>query len=205
MNNLEIYEQVRVVPQEAQKLIGAGRLKGFTDINPMWRIKKATEVFGACGIGWAYTIDKQWTEQGANDVVCAFCNVSVVVKRDSEWSLPIPGTGGSTYVAKERDGLYTSDEAYKMALTDALSVALKSLGFGADVYFSKDRSKYDTPEEPATKPPAKATSSAPQNGAVPSVKNCSECGIEIADNVCSFSLSRYGAPLCRDCQDKRKR
>ena len=52
MENLKIYEQVRSVPAEAKKNIGGGRLKGMTDINPMWRIKKLTEVFGVCGIGW---------------------------------------------------------------------------------------------------------------------------------------------------------
>ena len=52
MNNLDIYEKVREVPENAQKKIIAGRIKGFTDINPMWRIKALTEQFGPCGIGW---------------------------------------------------------------------------------------------------------------------------------------------------------
>jgi hypothetical protein len=34
-----------------------------------------------------------------------------------------------------------------MALTDALSVACKALGFAADVYFEKDRTKYDTQDK----------------------------------------------------------
>ena len=51
MGNLEIYEKVRAVPQEAKKTITAGRMKGFTDINPMWRIKVLTEQFGVCGVG----------------------------------------------------------------------------------------------------------------------------------------------------------
>ena len=42
MNNLEIYNKFSDVPVNAQKLIGAGRLKGMTDINPMWRIKVLT-------------------------------------------------------------------------------------------------------------------------------------------------------------------
>lgn len=50
MENLEIYEKVREVPEKAQKKIEAGRLKGMTDINPMWRIKVLTEQFGVCGI-----------------------------------------------------------------------------------------------------------------------------------------------------------
>ena len=52
MDNLEIYNSLRQVPQNAQKPIQAGRLKGMTDINPMWRIKALTEQFGPCGIGW---------------------------------------------------------------------------------------------------------------------------------------------------------
>ena len=50
-DNLEIYNSIRNVPQEAQKPIEGGRLKGKTDINPMWRIKALTEQFGPVGIG----------------------------------------------------------------------------------------------------------------------------------------------------------
>ena len=43
MENLGIYERVRQVPEAAKRSIQAGRLKGKTDINPMWRIKALTE------------------------------------------------------------------------------------------------------------------------------------------------------------------
>ena len=46
-------------------------------------------------------------------------------------------------VANEKKGLYVNDECYKMALTDAISVACKSLGIGADVYWNKDNTKYN--------------------------------------------------------------
>ena len=59
MSNLELYEKFRAVPQEAQKAIGGGRLKGMTDINPMWRLKVLTEQFGPCGIGWKYIVIKK--------------------------------------------------------------------------------------------------------------------------------------------------
>lgn len=62
MGNLDIYNASRAVPKEAQKPITAGRIKGFTDINPMWRIKQLTELFGPCGIGWYYEVTKQWIE-----------------------------------------------------------------------------------------------------------------------------------------------
>lgn len=145
MENLEIYNKLREVPTTAIKPIMGGRLKGMSDINPMWRIKAMTAQFGICGFGWKYEIVKQWTETYGN-IIKAFCNINMFVKVDGEWSEPIPGTGGSSLVEIERNGAYVSDECYKMALTDALSVAMKSLGMAADVYFQKDRTKYTYPE-----------------------------------------------------------
>lgn len=153
-DNLNLYERLRSVPDNAKKPIKGGRLNGMTDISPMWRIKKLTEEFGPCGFGWKYTLDKQWVEVGADGVVMAFCNISLHIKQDGVWSDGIPGTGGASLVAKEKSGLYSSDEAFKMALTDALSVACKALGMGADVYWDKD-SKYDEPPAPPA-PPAPA-------------------------------------------------
>jgi hypothetical protein len=142
MNNLDIYNKVRTVPPEAQKKITGGRLNGMTDINPMWRIKALTEQFGICGFGWKYEIVDKRLEKGGKDEISAFVDINLYVKYEGEWSAAIPGTGGSSFVANEKNGLYTSDECFKMALTDAISVACKALGFGADVYFEKDRTKY---------------------------------------------------------------
>lgn len=147
MDNMEIYEKVRQCPQNALKPIQAGRLKGKSDINPMWRIKALTELFGVCGIGWYYEINRQWQEVGANGEITAFCNISLYIKVNDEWSKPIQGTGGSMFIAKEKNGLYTSDECYKMALTDAISVACKALGVAADVYWNTDNTKYNRPAQ----------------------------------------------------------
>lgn len=155
MGNLDIYNAVRAVPPEAQKAIGGGRLKGKTDINPMWRLKALTENFGVCGIGWKYTITKQWLETGSNGEISAFVNIDLYIKIDGAWSDAIPGTGGSAFIAKESGGLYTSDECYKMALTDAISVSCKALGFGADIYWNADATKYTRPDKPADKPKPK--------------------------------------------------
>ena len=140
-SNLELYEKIRKVPEEAKKTIGAGRLKGMTDINPMWRIKTLTEQFGPCGIGWYYETTKQWIEEvGEERVACV--NINLYYQLNGEWSMPVFGTGGSKLATVETKGVYVSDECYKMAVTDAISVACKSLGMGADVYWNKDRTKY---------------------------------------------------------------
>lgn len=154
MDNLEIYNMVCEVPNNAQKTITAGRIKGFTDINPMWRIKKLTEIFGACGIGW-YTDDiKHWLEDGADGTKTAHVTLNLYVKNNDEWSKPIFGIGGAPYISNEKDKsneksrAYTSDECFKMAYTDALSVACKALGFGANVYWAAGRSKYSSQNTP---------------------------------------------------------
>ena len=134
--NLSIFNKVRKVPDNALKQINAGRLKGMSDVNPVWRILAMTDTFGVCGVGWKYEITKQWTETYGNEIK-GFCNINMFIKVDGEWSDAIPGTGGASFVAMERNGTYVSDEVYKMALTDALSVAMKSIGVAADIYFSK--------------------------------------------------------------------
>lgn len=163
MNNLDIYNKVRVVPKEAQKTISAGRIKGMTDINPMWRIKTLTEQFGMCGIGWKYNITDKRIIDGANGTQCAFVDIDLFIKVNGEWSEAIQGTGGSSFISLENGGktYYTSDECFKMALTDALSVACKALGIGADVYWAGGRTKYtandNTPPTPPTPPKKQST------------------------------------------------
>lgn len=143
-NNLEIYNKVRQVPERAQKPIRGGRLKGMTDINPMWRIKTLTDLFGPCGIGWYYEVKDRWIETSmSNDEITANVLISLYIKHEGAWSAPIQGIGGSKLVANEKQGLYVNDECFKMALTDAISVACKSLGVGADIYWDKDNTKYN--------------------------------------------------------------
>jgi len=153
MENMAVYDAGRSVPEEAKKTIRGGRINGFTDINPMWRIRKLTEIFGPCGIGWYYTIDREWLEGNeSTGEVAAFVRISLYVKADGEWSMPIVGVGGSMFAASESKGIRVSDEAYKMAQTDALSVACKNLGIGAEVYWAAGETKYAAQTAQASAP-----------------------------------------------------
>ena len=143
INNLEIWESAREVPDTAKKTIQAGKLKGFTDINPVWRLKKLTELFGPCGIGW-YIDDVTSRVEDREGVSCVFVDLNLYTKNDGEWSKPIHGTGGSKLVSRNKNGADVSDECFKMAYTDAISVACKALGIGADVYWEKDKTKYSS-------------------------------------------------------------
>ena len=203
MENLELYERARAVPEEAKKSISAGRLKGMTDINPMWRIKRLTEMFGPCGIGWWYEVtDKRIVDDEQTKQRAAFVDILLYYVVDGKESRGIPGTGGASFVSQERNGPYLSDECFKMALTDAISVAAKALGVGADVYFQADRSKYSKPE---------TIEDVVERYQKPEPVICEACGREIVsytgangkpvavERHVEAARKRYGKALCLDC------
>lgn len=152
---MKYWDQMKTVPKERLKVIQAGRLKGKSDINPQWRYEVLTQVFGVCGIGWKFTIDKQWIERYDNGEIASFANVSLYIKVDGEWSDPIPANGGSMFVANESRGPYVSDECYKMAITDALGTAAKMIGVASDIYQGITDTKYA--ERPTQSAPAAPT------------------------------------------------
>lgn len=142
-DNLRIWNQCKQVPTQHLKPIQAGRLKGKSDISPQWRMQIMTEMYGPCGVGWKYAIDKLWTEKGNGNEVFAFAQISLYTKEGDNWSEAIPGIGGHFLIEQESKGPHNNDEAYKMATTDALGVAMKALGVAADIYLGLfDGSKY---------------------------------------------------------------
>ena len=165
-SNLDIYNKVKSVPENAVKSIEAGRLKGKSDINPMWRIKMLTELFGPVGFGWYTEVANKWEVQCENGEIAVFVEINLFVKKDGEWSKPIHGTGGNKVIALEKKWVggeqtavpYLDDDSYKKAYTDAISVAAKALGIGADVYWNADKTKYavepvaETPVVEQTRP-----------------------------------------------------
>ena len=98
-DNLRLYEQGRSVPRNAQKQFDTGRFKG-TDINPMWRIKKLTEMFGPAGFGWYTEIVRQEHIPAGEDSMMVFVDINLYVKEGDTWSKPIFGSGGNTIKTK---------------------------------------------------------------------------------------------------------
>lgn len=161
--NLKVWEKYKSVPQEALKDFNNGKFKG-TDINTMWRIKCLTEEFGMCGVGWYFVPKKLWIETTTNNEQFAFAEIELFVKVDGEWSKPISGNGGNKLTRYTKEGeCSTSDEAYKMAVTDALGVACRNLGFGADVYWQHDKTKYTEHQYSAESKPATGRATQPKS------------------------------------------
>lgn len=204
MDNLEIYNACREVPKEAQKPFSNGKFSG-TDINPMWRIKKLTEQFGPAGIGW-YVADVTERAEVHGEMTIAIVTLNLYVKVNGEWSKPIYGTGGNVLLRKGN----TSDEGYKMAYTDALSVACKALGIGADIWFANDVTKYTAQNTTADENPPTTRNNAPKEGKY----TCLNCGDELvytrtADGremspveIRNLSYKRFGRVLCPNCMKK---
>jgi hypothetical protein len=201
--NMIFYDAFRAVPEKAKKAITGGRLNGKTDINPMWRIKALTEQFGPCGIGWWYEITDKRLQEGNGGEVAAFVDILLYYKYAGEVSLPIPGTGGSAFVAKEKNGLYTSDECYKMALTDALSVACKALGIGADVYWDKDDTKYtkaaQEQQKPAQEPPKQAPTQDKPFTCAACQKPVQDAEGKTAAQIAAGTKKHTGVVMCVPC------
>lgn len=188
-DRLTIYNAARTVPEEAKKEITSGKLRGLTEINPMWRIKKLTELFGAAGFGWYYEIENLWLENGADGAVIANAKIRLYVLGEYDWSHPIVGIGGSKFISRESGGIYTNDEAYKMALTDALSVACKSLGIGADVYMGESDKTGESVEF------QKVDGEIPMEDHLP---KCLECGGALSDEEAVACKKKYGILVCSE-------
>ena len=197
MENMTIFNAVRSVPENAKKAIKGGRLQGMTDINPVWRLETLTKQFGACGIGWYYEItDKRLSEVSTGEIA-AFVDISLYIKVDGEWSKPIQGTGGSKFIANEKSGPFVSDECYKMALTDAISVACKMLGIGADVYWEGGRdSKYGSPADDKPQAPPQLPPVLPPQ-VPPTLSNASGVIHVTPDQIKSLSAAYKGALLTK--------
>lgn len=213
MDNLAMYNKYAQPPEDALKAFNNGSFSG-TDINPMWRIKVLTKEYGECGFGWYVQPVRSWTEQSEKTVlvdqkpvivteISVFYEVALYVKRGEVWSKPICGVGGNTYAEfiKKRGSVVVSDEAYKMAYTDAIGIACKALGIGANIWWKSNDSKY-----------TKNKNDAP----VPEII-CSSCQKPIptetlidgkrysAAAVAKASEKRYGVHMCYACKLKADR
>lgn len=192
MDKMLIYNEAKTCPENAKKTIGGGKLKGMTDINSMWRIKRLTELFGPSGTGWKIENVRFWTTPGAGDEVAAWCSLELRYKQEEAWSEPVLGIGGSMLVDTQKGKPTTNDDAYKMAYTDAISVACKALGMAADVYWAQDITKYNLPTPPAIR--------------------CERCGKNIEhykaqghvyepEEIAEISRKTYGSACCWSCMN----
>lgn len=164
MSNLELWNKVQETdPNFTKAFSKGGGFKG-TSINPTYNNKKATELFGPCGIGWGLDIIKESFQEGAPIFINGkeACREITHIIQISFWyklngeTGRIPSFGQTSYVGSNKNGIYTDEEAPKKSQTDAITKALSMLGFSSDVFMGMyDDVKYinDIKEHSAPKAP----------------------------------------------------
>lgn len=182
------YIAVKTVPQSALKTIDFGKLKGKFDISPQWRWEVLTETYGMCGIGWKFEIvSTQQVPVEETKETMLYVLVNLYIKDGDEWSEPIPGYGGDFLIYNDKNGFHGNDEAFKMAVTDALGTAAKMIGVGADVY----RGLQDTKINAAAEKERKEKEFDPQNAYGIVLKMASEHGVS-AEQVAQQATKMFG-------------
>lgn len=178
---LYLWETVHDTPQQYQKAF-SGRSGGFagTAIDPTYLVMHATDLWGPIGARWGYEIVKEEyvqgepivhypTTEGLIPTVLGHITVHkiqlklwypVLLPTGEETTGYVEQFGQTTYIGRNKNGLFTDEEHAKKSVTDALSKCLSLLGFGADVRIGKF---YDTgyadPEPP--EPQSQTTKSLP--------------------------------------------
>ena len=139
-DNLHIWDILgKTDPAHTKPFSRAGGFKG-TALKPMWAIKQLTEQFGPVGMGWGTGEPRFELVHGQDGEVLVYCTVSVwhTDRANVSW-----GVGGDKAIAKNKNGLFHDDEAFKKAFTDATMNGFKSLGVGADIHMGQfDDNKY---------------------------------------------------------------
>jgi hypothetical protein len=141
-DNLALWNSVEKTPLDQTKPI-TGKSYSGTSPKPHYLIRKATETFGPCGIGWGFTIEDERIEEGAGGERMSIARVKVWY----EWSGKrgeVEHIGGTSFSGTRASGKpFTDEDAPKKSVTDALIKALSMIGFAGDIFMGRyDDSKY---------------------------------------------------------------
>lgn len=187
-DNMRIWSQVDTTLASDTKHVDMRG--GFTAIDAYSQFHKATQIFGPCGIGWGWhTPSFHIINADKNPLLV--CEVTLWYK-DGEATGNVPVAD-----AVQMKGGKTDEDAYKKALTSALTKALSYMGFNFDIFSNKGPlgfadNKYIEGEEAGQKP---STPPAKQKPA-PSTKKESPASKALADakRAVAKVYETYGVP-----------
>ena len=141
--NLSLWSQVEKTPSEQTSKAKKGGFS-FTSANAQYLIKRATELWGACGEGWEVHHKGQIVEASETEKVWV---EEVTIKYPGPasgemCSVTQYGVAKFCYMTNGANGYFKVDEeAPKKAYTNGISKTLSLLGFSADLWFGL----YDNP------------------------------------------------------------
>ncbi len=142
MSNLKIWNKVQETDPKYTK---PDNYSGFTSINGVYLIKKATEIFGPMGIGWGFDILDERYDEG---IPFAVKDVGPVMSKSHTLKIElwykqgeeigkVINFGHTKYIYKTKNGYMIDEEAPKKSLTDAIKKCLSMLGFASDIFMGQ--------------------------------------------------------------------
>ena len=141
-DNLALWSAVEKTPPDQTKKITGKTYQG-TSPKPHYLVRKATEAFGPCGIGWGFTVVDERVEDGAGGERAHIARVKVWYDWKGKRG-EVEHIGGTQFSGTRQSGKsFTDEDAPKKSVTDALVKALSMLGFAGDIFMGRyDDSKY---------------------------------------------------------------
>lgn len=141
MSNTKLWDSVCVTDPAAVKPITGKQYKGNSP-KPYWLIRRATEVFGPCGIGWGVVVVNERFERFGDEALHV-ATVSVWYEIDGKrGQLEQMGQTKAAYISAAGKHIVDED-APKKSVTDGMVKCLSMLGFAGDIFSGQwDDSKY---------------------------------------------------------------
>jgi len=143
-NNMRIWTRVDKTDPASTKRVTFSTTKPYTAIDAYSQILAATEVFGPVGSGWGWRINEAIIVGENTDSALVISLVLWYQDRyAAEYKGEFPVYGTAPLYRGPSDSKRIDEDAYKKALTDAITKGLSYLGFNADVFLGKfDDAKY---------------------------------------------------------------
>ena len=138
-NNLELWDSVAKTDPSSTKPVSLGGRR-FTAIDPYSQIRKATAKFGPAGKGWGWKGRFVTDFLGEDRAVISWHGIVWWEVIDNA----VPCAGAAELAGRRKNGdPFVDTDAFKKALTDAITKGLSYLGFNADVFLGLfDDNKY---------------------------------------------------------------
>ena len=140
MDKMTIWNAGYKVPSDAMKSFNNGRFKG-SSIEPTWRYRVLTELFGANGMGWRFVqVESRYSPDNSAHYCTGYIEYvteGTLADPDARIHRTSTVTGGTPVYAKGQD------EIPKMSETDCISKITHHMGIAGSVYAGKfDGDKY---------------------------------------------------------------
>lgn len=143
---MKLWEEVHNVPVAYTSDFKVGTFEQ-TAIEGYWFFKKATELWGPCGVSWGYDILEEYYTDGVPltdpsknpdmPMVMSSMHTCKIALWFPDCVRPIVQYGHTPYIKFEKGRPSADTEAPKKSLTDAIKKALSMLGFAGEIFLDE--------------------------------------------------------------------